>query len=272
MKQALIAGAFVALTSVALAAQEGSGGDTPLPDDDICAESRGNWDDRDAYCEVREATLDTRSVLRVDGRTNGGITVVGWDRDEILVRAKVVGRARDGETARELVEEVEISFSGTIEADGPRTRRRQWWHVSYEIFAPHESNLDLESTNGGIGIYDITGDVDFDVVNGGAHLYRLAGNVRGETTNGGLHIVLDGDRWEGDGLDVRTTNGGVTMWIPEDYNARLETGAVNGGISIDFPIIVQGRIGGRRIATELGEGGPLVRAVTTNGGVRIRRS
>ena len=82
--------------------------------------------------------------------------------------------------------------------------------------------------------------------------------------------TLTGDTWEGAGLDLRTTNGGVRLRIPEDYSARLETGTVNGGIDIDFPVTVQGRIG-REFSTTLGDGGPLVRAETTNGGVRITR-
>jgi hypothetical protein len=51
----------------------------------------------------------------------------------------------------------------------------------------------------------------------------------------------------------------------------LETGTVNGGISLDFPVTVPGRIG-RSLDIELGEGGATVRAMTTNGGVRIVRS
>ena len=50
--------------------------------------------------------------------------------------------------------------------------------------------------------------------------------------------------------------------------SRLETGTVNGGMSFGFPITVQGRLGSR-VSTQLGSGGPLVRAITTNGGVRV---
>ena len=46
---------------------------------------------------------------------------------------------------------------------------------------------------------------------------------------------------------------------------------MNGGISLDFPVTVQGRIG-HSLDIELGEGGATVRATTTNGGVRIVRS
>jgi hypothetical protein len=58
--------------------------------------------------------------------------------------------------------------------------------------------------------------------------------------------------------------------VPEKYNAQLETGTVNGGMRIDFPITVQGTIG-RRLTTKLGDGGPPVRVTTVNGGVTIRR-
>ena len=67
-----------------------------------------------------------------------------------------------------------------------------------------------------------------------------------------------------------TRNGGINMTMPEHYSAALETATVNGRISIDFPVTVQGRIG-RELTTTLGSGGARLRAVTTNGGVTIRR-
>ena len=56
------------------------------------------------------------------------------------------------------------------------------------------------------------------------------------------------------------------------YNAELETGTVNGPMSIDFPMTVtlQGRIG-RSLTTTLGSGGPPVRVTTQNGPLTVRR-
>ena len=79
-----------------------------------------------------------------------------------------------------------------------------------------------------------------------------------------------GAAWTGAGLALETTNGGVTLDVPRGYNAQLETGTVNGSMNIDFPITIQGSLT-RRIRTTLGSGGPLVRATTTNGSVRIRQ-
>jgi len=101
-------------------------------------------------------------------------------------------------------------------------------------------------------------------------LRRVGGNVHGGTTNGGLVVELNGDRWDGEALDVKTTNGGITMSVPENYSAHLETGTVNGNVSVDFPVTVQGRIT-RELSVNLGSGGATVRALTTNGGVKLRR-
>ena len=69
---------------------------------------------------------------------------------------------------------------------------------------------------------------------------------------------------------METSNGGVTVDIPQNYNAEFETRTVNGGLNIDFPITVQGELTSRRgITTTLGSGGPPVRVRTTNGGVRV---
>ena len=71
-------------------------------------------------------------------------------------------------------------------------------------------------------------------------------------------------------MDVRTTNGGIVMSVPENYSAFIETGTVNGGVEVDFPVTVQGRIT-RQLSFNVGSGGQTVKAMTTNGGVRIRK-
>ena len=45
---------------------------------------------------------------------------------------------------------------------------------------------------------------------------------------------------------------------------------MNGGINVDFPVTVQGNIN-KQLAVNLGSGGATVKAMTTNGGVRVKR-
>lgn len=231
------------------------------------------WDDdrRGRHCEVREQTIRAGGTISVDGHQNGGISVEGWDRNEVLVRAKIQTSGESDADAQALAREVRIeTASGNIRADGPRTRGRTHWSVSFELFVPRRSDLSLETVNGGIRLKDVHGRMELSATNGGIALDDVAGDVRGHTTNGGLRVNLNGKRWEGEGLDLSTTNGGIKLSLPNNYSANLETGTTNGGIEIDFPITVQGRLG-RRLTTKLGDGGPTIRLITTNGGVVIRR-
>ena len=242
-----------------------------------CDENHYNWwgwrngPPRGHACAVRELTLPAGGVLTVDAGQNGSISITGEDRRNVQVRAIVQAWGSDDADAEAIASGVNIRSDGTLRAVGPDRGGRSGWSVSYEIVTPREIDLSLETQNGSIAIADVRGNLSFEAQNGALNLDGVAGNVRGRTTNGGVEADLTGDTWEGTGLDLETTNGGIRLRLPEDYSARLETATVHGGIDIDFPVTVQGRIG-REFSTTLGDGGPLVRAETTNGGVRITRS
>jgi len=224
------------------------------------------------HCEIKEQTLPaTDGTVAVDGMRNGGVSVKGWERNEILLRARIQSAAPSQAEADELARQIRIETGAKIFAAGPQNRNDAWWSVSYELFVPRRSNLSLKTNNGGISISDVTGRLEFSALNGGVSLKHVGGSVKGGTTNGGLSVELAGERWDGEAMDVSTTNGGVSVSIPENYSARLETGTVNGHLSVDFPVTVQGNIT-KELAVNLGAGGATIRAMTTNGGVRIHRS
>lgn len=233
-----------------------------------CRDDDGGDDRHERHCEIREMSLPAGRI-EVDAAPNGGIEVQGERRSDVQVRAKVVAQADTMEEARALAALVRIETTGVVRAVGPRVSRQRSYWVSYELLVPEASDLRLETMNGGIALRDVKGDVEFRTMNGGVTIDSAAGSLRGRTTNGGVDVSLRGASWDGEGLDVETTNGGVRVTVPADYSARLVTGTVNGGMQVDSPVTVQGRID-RRLDVTLGRGGPTVRAVTTNGGVVIR--
>lgn len=229
-----------------------------------------SWDDDRVYCETREVSVPVTKSLRVDGRANGSIRIHGWDKNEIHATARVEAHAYDDKEAQDLAKQVTISTShDELRADGPSTWRRTYWSVSYDVWVPRQTDLELDAHNGGISVENVDARVDAETTNGGLTMTDLAGDVRARTTNGTVHAEVTGDHWNGRGLDLNTTNGGVVLTVPRNYNADLETGTVNGGMNIDFPVTLQGRIN-RRISTKLGNGGAMIRAITTNGSVSIR--
>jgi hypothetical protein len=257
------------LSAASLAAQDRTRADRFMRNCDD-----NEWGDRDRYrvCEVRDVQMKVPTRLFVDGGDNGGVSFHGWDKNEVLVRALIQVRADTKAEAEAAAKEVRIlTDAERVRADGPSYRRYQSWSVSYEIWVPRKMDLDADTHNGGITVEGVEGRMSLHGVNGGITLRDVAGDIRATTTNGGAHAYLSGSTWRGSGLDLETTNGGVTVELPRNYNAELETGTVNGGFNIDFPITVSGSLG-RRIRTKLGNGGPRIRAITTNGGVRIRSS
>lgn len=237
---------------------------------------RNGWGGRgETFCEVRETRLAAGGTVRVDGRENGGVSVRGWDRDEVLVRARVQANAPTEEAARGIARAVRVqSGGGTVRAEGPETGRGRHWSVSYEVFVPRRANLDLDASNGPLAVRDVSGTMDLRTQNGPLALRNVGGTVHARTTNGPLVVELSGTRWSGTGLDAETTNGPVSLRIPEGYNARLEAGNTHGPMNVDFPVAqaaTRGRMS-HRISTDLGRGGPTIRVITTNGPVNVAKA
>lgn len=229
--------------------------------------------DSERFCMTSESTMASPAgTLVVDGRRNGGISVFGSSRRDVLITARIQASAHSEARAEEIARAIRIrTVDGRIFAEGPETGSREWWSVDFEVDVPARSDLDLRAANGGIEVVDVRGVLRLETTNGGIHLEGVGGDVVAETTNGGMDVRLVGERWEGKGLEAITSNGGVRVRIPDGYSAHLETGTVNGGIDIDFPVTVRGRIG-RQVTTDLGQGGATIRVMTTNGGVVIRKS
>ena len=244
-------------------------------DQTLTCNDRGN-SGREAYhCDLREQTLATAGHLNVDAGKNGAVTVKGWLRNDVLVRSRVEAWADADADARALAGQVIVDAgSGQVSSRGPSTVDRQGWSVSYEIFVPQTTDLKLTAHNGAIAASDVRGRIEFGTQNGAVRLARIAGDVSGATVNGALHIELAGTTWEGRQLEARTTNGAVTVSVPQTYSAHFQAETVNGAVRSEFPVTVTGRIRPRNqtLDVNLGSGGALIHISTTNGAVHLQRT
>jgi DUF4097 and DUF4098 domain-containing protein YvlB len=270
MKTALAGAAWVGLAAlsgnVSLLAQSNN-------ERQLTCENRGNDGQQARHCLMREQSAAAIGSLTVDASPNGGVTVKGGARGDVMVRARVEAWADNESAAALLASQVFIDTSGgQVRATGPESANNSGWSVSYEILVPQNMDLNLKSHNGGLTISDVRGQIRFDVTNGGVRLRRVAGDVAGATVNGGIQVDLAGATWDGRQLDLRTNNGGVTVAMPTQYSAHIQAETGMGGIQSDFPVGLDGNTRPRRLDYQMGGGGGLIHIVTGNGSVRLKRA
>lgn len=237
--------------------------------------SGSNWSngDRVSSKDLRETTLSAGDV-KVNSR-NGRITVIGSDRSDVLVRACVRAWGYSATEAKEAVDSIRIETSGEITADTPRDSNSS---ISYEIHVPRSTNLDLYAQNGRITISSVDGQIRFKTSNGRVTLSDLAGDVQGETSNGRVTVKLNGNAWNGNGLNVKTRNGRVTVYMPSSYAADFELRTNNGRFSSDVNELQtqnydergrKRRGGSHRVKSSVNGGGAPIKVTTGNGRVTI---
>lgn len=228
----------------------------------------GSSGDQQRFCETRDLAMPAPAgqPLTIDGGKNGGVAVKGWDGTDVRIRATIQTWGSSSEQAQSRAKALSITATGsTLNASSTDHAA-----VSFEVFVPRRLAVAVTTNNGGISLRDLLGTITFHAQNGGVSLTDLGGQVSGNTTNGGLSIHLSGPHWEGAGLDVATTNGGITWRVPADYSAQFFTSTNGGSIHTSLPTSKpEGNY--REVKTTLGTGGQPVKAVTTNGGITIKQ-
>ena len=153
----------------------------------------------------------------------GSVHVVGVDRDEVTVRARVShGLRSTGESAR--VDGDRLVLEGTCPVIGS-----DFCNVSYEVEVPNDVDVVIQA-DARIGVSDVTGDVEARTDNGRVEAARIGGDV-----------VLSSDNGRVVGTDLRSGSA-------EAYsdNGRVEVGFVaapgavkaesdNGGVEVILP-------------------------------------
>jgi hypothetical protein len=220
-------------------------------------------------CELRSTTFPlVGGHLNVKDQ-NGSIDVIGEDRQDIALEARVGAHAGSPSEAASILHEITIDTGGTVEAHGPHTFGNRGWSVSYKLRVPHRLAAELHTMNGSLSLAALSGSIRAETTNGSVRFDNLSGDVHVTTTNGSINARLDGSTWQGSGLSASTTNGAVNVSAPAHYSAHLIASTTNGGTHLDLPGADQSGVHRRSIDTNLGSGGPTISFETTNGGISI---
>ena len=109
------------------------------------------------------------------------------------------------------------------------------------------------------------GDVDVTVGSGGANLQGVVGALRVEAGSGRVEI----DGRQAGAWNIDTGSGSVRIRLPEDAAFELDAHTGSGGITVDHPLTIQGKVSKRRMRGDVRGGGNLLAVETGSGGIRI---
>lgn len=200
---------------------------------------------------------------------NGGVTIIGWERNDVQIDA--VKKASN----QQKLDEARIEVDASGDSVHIRTRYPEGHSnnnpatVTYELHVPRVARLDgINLVNGSLTVSQVSGDTKANLVNGKTTVHDLAGRAQLSSVNGSINAYyrsLDNVR----GIELKSVNGSVSLGLPASPNADVSVSTVNGGITTDFPLQVQGKFMGHRIDGKLGSGGTRIEISNVNGTVHI---
>jgi DUF4097 and DUF4098 domain-containing protein YvlB len=222
------------------------------------------------YTEEFHRTVPISANGRVSlENINGNVTITGWDRNEVQIDA--VKKANEQQKLAEARIEVDAnSDSVHIRTKYPdRHNNNNPATVTYQLHVPRAARLeDVDLVNGSLDISGVSGDLKANLVNGKATIEDLSSRAEISTVNGAIHVdfrSLDSAK----DIRLKSVNGSITLGLPPSPNAELSVSTVNGGITTDFPLQVQGKFMGRHLDGKLGNGGTRIEISNVNGSVKI---
>ena len=222
----------------------------------------------------------------------------GWriSSDEVQIQ-------RDAQTGNRV--ELEVHVPRSRWSWGFNSIHRE---VRIEVTVPEESNLDLHTSDGHVTARKVTGDIRIDTSDGHVTAEDLHGSVRIHTSDGhiegsGFDGTIDAETSDGhmrlrgrfdalklhtgDGSitaealagskmtgewSIRTSDGSVTLRLPEGFSAELDAHTGDGTISSQLPITVSGALNRSSLRGNINKGGPTLIVRTGDGSIRIERT
>ncbi len=131
-----------------------------------------------------------------------------------------------------------------------------------EIAGPFEAH----TGSGSIRLTQVApGDVVVTTGSGSTELRGVVGALRVKASSG--RIEIDGQ--QNGNWNVDTGSGSVHIMLPDDAAFELDAQTGSGGITVEHPITIQGKISKKHMRGDVRGGGDLLTIETGSGGIRI---
>jgi hypothetical protein len=216
---------------------------------------------------------------------NGRIIAEPTDGKDVVVEGRRTAKARTDDAAREMLAKLEIreevgDSAVRVESRPPRMSGFGGHEIEWTVKVPKGLIVDFRTTNGGVRMNGLSGEIHAKTTNGGVKGTNLMiDTLEASVVNGGVEIELGSPLDATDTVELTTVNGGVQFAMPSESKATIAARAVNGGVRADDQLNIQRDGEGesereqrRRLDGKMNGGGARVTVNTTNGGVRLSRA
>ncbi|HXH68741.1 MAG TPA: DUF4097 family beta strand repeat-containing protein [Pyrinomonadaceae bacterium] len=219
--------------------------------------SAANWSTGAPSIEEKSDSFPVKGIPKVTVEArNCAVSVRGWDKSEVSYSMVRISRnnqkqplntdsaisVKAGDSDVSIKISAETSSPGGIDSGGVTKTR-------IEIFVPKKSNLkvitnreirlegvsgeiDLQGADESINVRDVDGKLSVGTSDGKIRVIGFKGEINTKTSSGATNL-------EGDfrGLSARTVDGTITLTLPENANANIESNRkdiVGEGVSLVY--------------------------------------
>jgi hypothetical protein len=180
------------------------------------------------------------------------------------------------ERVQEIASNPPIEQTGNIVRIGSHHENLHNISIDYEIQAPADAYLEAGSGSGNVTDEGVGENARLNTGSGNIHATGLHGGFTVGTGSGDVYVEQTGSgdvkANTGSGnielKNIQTGSGSIEMW-PGNSGFTLDASTGSGGIHTDPEMTVQGSFDRHHITGKIHGGGPIVRAETGSGDVRV---
>jgi hypothetical protein len=182
-----------------------------------------------AHGSVTITTADANQWAGVD------IHVVAWDQPTVRVEQEPI----HGDATQVGAVITRSSGVTTITADyrGPRTsslfgllKKGSGVSVRWVVHVPATAVLSIDSANGAIAVEGVTAALSARTSNGGIKVSGAGPIVTARSSNGEVDVMIATLAGGTPKIEMRSSNGGLTLHVPKSFGTRVEAHTSNGAI------------------------------------------
>lgn len=220
----------------------------------------------------QEINITNQSKLRLEG-ISGDISIVGRsDISTIKIESEKKIGSESIEDAAAHLPDLNVFISNSedeifVKTYQPQQSYGRSYILEYRVIVPNNFAVLIGNTNGIIMVDSIYKNVNINNVNGAVILNDLNGSTEINLVNGQISsnqtMPTDGT------ISLKTVNGTIELFIPQNTSSEFIATAVNGNININNLLLRNNINHTYSIQGTLGDGRGMITLETTNGSIYV---